>query len=431
MGVYHLNSNIYIVKGVKKHCIYDLNKGRLFSIDQEALDFIERITSKEELQQTENPLLKQLIDYKIITEISGIVNTSSSFIDILNEKNDKELEADVSLSEVHDKEQAVRPGITFVWIELTQACNLCCLHCYNEADFNNHAAGKKSMSLSDFKYAIDEIEKLGVRRIQLIGGEPFVLGSRLKEMLEYIKGKFDFVEIFTNGTLLREEDFKMLTENNVSRVALSVYSNIASEHDKVTKVSGSHEKLMKTIRKLEEHNIPYRIANIRMKGIDAGTNSNGPINEKSGYDFVRLSGRGNLQLYNKDLLRDKLITKERFTKKLNPETVKNNIKYNHCFSSRLYIDMNLNVYPCVMERRVMHGNIQKQSIREILKDELIFLTKDKIDDCRYCEYRYACYDCRPDSLSGKLRGKPWYCTYDPYNGEWYDIEEFINKLEVE
>jgi radical SAM protein with 4Fe4S-binding SPASM domain len=410
METYSLNCNIYIVKGGKKHCIYDLNKGRLFSIDQEALDIIDKLTNSEEkeLVMAEETLLRQLLKYDILTKECGN----------FNEVYNKELE------------------ISFIWIEVTQACNLRCVHCYNEADFQQQGTGKKNMSFSDFQKAIDEIQKTGVKRIQIIGGEPYILGDKLKDMLKYVKGKFEFIEIFTNGTLLKEDDFKLLVENNISKVALSVYSNIPSEHDKVTQVIGSHDKLMNTIKKLEEYNIPYRIANIRMKGIETGIEETGKeetgiIKEKTGYDFVRLSGRGNLQLYNKDLLREKLITKERYQKKLNPTIVMNNMKYNNCFSSKLYIDIDLNIYPCVMERRVKHGNIHKEGIKEILKEELIHLTKDKIDDCKYCEYRYACYDCRPDSLSGDFKGKPWYCTYNPYNGEWFNIDDFIMNMEVE
>jgi len=51
------------------------------------------------------------------------------------------------------------------------------------------------------------------------------------------------------------------------------------------------------------------------------------------------------------------------------------------------------------------------------------LTKDKVLVCKDCEYRYACFDCRPlaaDSNCGKnysTAPAPRY-TYDPYSGEW-------------
>ena len=55
-------------------------------------------------------------------------------------------------------------------------------------------------------------------------------------------------------------------------------------------------------------------------------------------------------------------------------------------------------------------------------------TKDKIEECSECEYRYACFDCRPNSLSRKISEKPWYCTYNPLTGNWEDIDGFILNL---
>jgi radical SAM protein with 4Fe4S-binding SPASM domain len=147
-------------------------------------------------------------------------------------------------------------------------------------------------------------------------------------------------------------------------------------------------------------------------------------------DFVRLTGRGNLALYDNDLLKAKLITKKTFQHKMNQQQVLRTISYNKCFSSKIYIDCELNVYPCVMERRICHGSIAEDlSIQDVLQNEIISLNKDKVEGCSDCEYRYACYDCRPDSISDDIKTNPWYCSYDPYNGEWQDINEFINKLQ--
>ena len=58
------------------------------------------------------------------------------------------------------------------------------------------------------------------------------------------------------------------------------------------------------------------------------------------------------------------------------------------------------------------------------------MTKDHINVCKDCEFRYCCHDCRPDSLSNDVYAKPWYCTYNPYSGEWIDVEEYIDFLEA-
>ena len=81
-----------------------------------------------------------------------------------------------------------------------------------------------------------------------------------------------------------------------------------------------------------------------------------------------------------------------------------------------------------MERRISYGNLKSSAIDDILENRSI-ITKNRIEGCKNCEYRYQCFDCRCDTLSsGNIYAKPWYCTYDPKKGEWADPEEFISKV---
>lgn len=74
-----------------------------------------------------------------------------------------------------------------------------------------------------------------------------------------------------------------------------------------------------------------------------------------------------------------------------------------------------------------HCVIDKQN-KILLKDSIRKFSKDKIRECSECEYRYACFDCRPNSLSGNIYEKPWYCTYNPLLGEWDDEDKFVQEL---
>ena len=82
---------------------------------------------------------------------------------------------------------------------------------------------------------------MNVNKIQFIGGEPLVLGNKLKDMITYASDKFESIEVFTNGTLINDEWVQFFDNYNI-KVALSVYSYIDSEHEKVTKVKGSYNK---------------------------------------------------------------------------------------------------------------------------------------------------------------------------------------------
>lgn len=56
------------------------------------------------------------------------------------------------------------------------------------------------------------------------------------------------------------------------------------------------------------------------------------------------------------------------------------------------------------------------------------MNKDFINGCADCEYRYTCFDCRPNTLSGNIAEQPWYCTYNPESGKWQDVDLFIDTL---
>lgn len=45
--------------------------------------------------------------------------------------------------------------------------------------------------------------------------------------------------------------------------------------------------------------------------------------------------------------------------------------------------------------------------------------KDDIEDCKLCEFRYACFDCRVFiSENENILSKPIKCNYNPIIGEW-------------
>ena len=271
-----LNDNIYIIEGFNRHCIYDLNTKQLYSLDDNILNSIKKILGntniKSHIEDQELFKLEQtLLENKILVENKFKLNN--------------EMTVPV-------------PKVDFAWIEVTKKCNLKCLHCYNEE--HDLQITNYDMSLSDFCKVIDELEQNGIKNIQIIGGEPLMLGNKLFPMLDYIKNKFDLIQIFTNNTLMTEELADRLKKAGVDHVRTSIYSYLPNEHDKVTGVSGSFEKNKETLEILKEKNIQYSVATVSMKGITIG-NSNTDLFKIKRTDCVRLSGKGNLSLYSKDL----------------------------------------------------------------------------------------------------------------------------------
>jgi SPASM domain peptide maturase of grasp-with-spasm system len=96
--------------------------------------------------------------------------------------------------------------------------------------------------------------------------------------------------------------------------------------------------------------------------------------------------------------------------------------YNSCLNRKVCIDQDLGVSNCFAMTKSF-GNVMKGNLGDIIKytklSEAWNISKDKIESCRDCEYRYVCHDCRAflEDMNN-LFSKPAKCKYNPYTGKW-------------
>lgn len=399
--MYSFNEDVYLVRGKTNACFYDLRNERLIQCSSDYADVAELAIQGQILNVVENinPLLVTLLSERLLISNPYLSQNTGDISKL--------------------KENTV---IDFAWIEITNQCNMRCIHCYDEANEHNSVY----MSMDDFQHVIDELYKFGIKNIQLIGGEPLIL-QNIKEMIFYAKQKMESITIFTNGSLINDELARLFLENKI-KIAVSVYSYDAKYHDLVTRVSGSYDRTLKGVELLKKYCIPYRVANVLMSGVEIGKRNTDLFDLRHKGDIVRLSGRANGRLLNDDLILKKLITQNTFCTKLTRKNVTRAVSGHNCFARRLYVAADMNVYPCVMERRITHGCLKNNSLFNIIQQSILEFNKDHIEGCKDCELRYACFDCRPNSITGNIKEKPWYCTYDPKSGKWESREAALNRI---
>lgn len=398
---YSLSEDVFLVTGSRKHCIYDLASGNLYHIDDDIKCFITMLvtTSKHDFNEKEQEFVDYLISLSII-EMSKEPQTQLPDI--------KSLRKNIPLS--------------FSWIEVTRTCNLACTFCYEES--NPYC--KERMSLETFKLVADQLVEIGVTAIQFIGGEPMILKNDLKEMIDYARPKFHFIEVYSNGVLIDDKWARYFKENNI-HLALSIHSYIPEEHDRLTTVPGSHSRVIRGLNLLKKYDVKYRIGTVSNKNCKVGEQP-----KKVGYTLrpadVKVVGRGDFSQYTFDMFRKKAITKDKKRYPLDKKKVVAALSGHQCFNKEIYISSEGNVYPCVMERRVSYGNLKTKSLKDIIDPKVRQLSKDHIEGCKGCEFRYGCFDCRPDSNGRDFYKKPWYCSYDPVESKWADLEEMYRNL---
>ena len=97
-------------------------------------------------------------------------------------------------------------------------------------------------------------------------------------------------------------------------------------------------------------------------------------------------------------------------------------KYNSCLNRKVSIDVNGDIKNCP-SMSTSFGNIKDTTLNEALNHrdfkKYWNITKDHIDVCKDCEFRYICTDCRAYKENPKDDySKPLKCGYNPYTNVW-------------
>ena len=315
--------------------------------------------------------------------------------------------------------------LEMAWIEITQKCNLRCVHCY---EGNKHVSSDFTISLKDWKNVIDQLVKLGINRLIIIGGEP-TCHSNIIEIIEYSSQYSIDITLFTNATCFNDKLFECIISSGIS-VKVSIYGHCAEIHDKITGVPGSFIKLYETLERLIKNDIKVSCAIIIMKEnqnyLDDIIKYIKDIGLKySGYDVIRevYGGTQNIHMpTNKQVIENKYFTKPNF--KITKKKFYDNMKKNSCWYGKITIMENGNVIPCEFEREYIYGNVLNNTIYDIIHSDKVtskwFLDFSNIDECKDCEFRFACKDCRPlgKAVCGNIYSKNPRCCYNVYQGEW-------------
>lgn len=97
--------------------------------------------------------------------------------------------------------------------------------------------------------------------------------------------------------------------------------------------------------------------------------------------------------------------------------------FNSCLNRKVSIDKNGMIKSCPSSPEIL-GDIKIDTLTEVVENNTKLklnwqITKDQIDDCKICEHRYFCTDCKVYTKdSDNKLSKPKKCNYDPYTNKW-------------
>lgn len=120
-----------------------------------------------------------------------------------------------------------------------------------------------------------------------------------------------------------------------------------------------------------------------------------------------------------------IISKSLFNTNLN--SIRLSSSYNSCLFKKISIDVNGNIKNCPSMPE-SYGNIKDTTLEQALNKpdfkKYWNVTKDMIEVCKDCEFRYICTDCRAYTERTTFNkeeidlSKPLKCGYNPYTNEW-------------
>ncbi|HVZ75450.1 MAG TPA: radical SAM protein [Polyangia bacterium] len=295
-------------------------------------------------------------------------------------------------------------------IEITQRCNIRCLHCYNfdrdEPQVREDAcATTPELSTAEILQVMADLRAAGCLFLMLTGGE-ILSHADLFTFMDRARELNFSLQLLTNGTMLKPGvAARIAAYENLQGVSVSVYGATAPVHDGVTQMPGSWRRTWDGIKRLKHLGVVVRVKFIIMRqnahevgamqamATEMGLPYSIDMNITPRHDGSRGSLQTRIELDQLETLYrgplSRLVSKKARSA---PEAVACN-----CARGNVAITSTGNVQPCISVPWVA-GNIREQAFAEIWKTSPVFerIRGFKLADykkCAPCEHRAYCrYD---------------------------------------
>ncbi|KAB8152711.1 grasp-with-spasm system SPASM domain peptide maturase [Kordia sp. TARA_039_SRF] len=232
-------------------------------------------------------------------------------------------------------------------------------------------------------------------------------------IIDFNKSSYDFKKVFSE-----------LEKVSCKHIQLRFFSKIQSnELASIINLLNRKSSIIQNIKIF----IPYNLQNTK-NNLEKLLKKNGRISNIIIYnapktEVYNIKYQGKLLYTIKNIIDERscgIINANNFV--INSNNFIESKKYNSCLNGKISIDAlgYIKNCPSISEH---YGNIQNNTLKDALshKDFKKYwnITKDEIDICKDCEFRYICTDCRAYRENPKDEfSKPLKCGYNPYTNEW-------------
>lgn len=146
------------------------------------------------------------------------------------------------------RETRTPDGFTF---ELTYACNLRCVHCYNPT----HRALPHEVSTGEALHILGQAAEMGIVTVTFSGGEPLVRPDAFEIFHEARRLGF-LVSLLSNATQFTATVADALEEIECDTIGVSIYGATKSTYEGVTGIPGSYEAFIRGLEQSASRRLP-------------------------------------------------------------------------------------------------------------------------------------------------------------------------------
>jgi MoaA/NifB/PqqE/SkfB family radical SAM enzyme len=143
-------------------------------------------------------------------------------------------------------------------VELTNKCNLRCLHCFIRPFGGQVSYRDSELSTEQWINILSRAIDCGCLFLILTGGEILVRPDFWK-IYSYIKDRGTIVQLFTNGTKITERLVEELSNRPPKAIEITLYGMTEHIYELMTQVPGSYKECMRGIELVLKYDLPLRL----------------------------------------------------------------------------------------------------------------------------------------------------------------------------
>jgi radical SAM protein with 4Fe4S-binding SPASM domain len=208
---YHLSRRA-VLKWLETPSVYHIAKDELYELDNESFRFLKNCSTNEGCTSKDSAFIDYCMEEGLLTAEKAPVRRHPVLI------------------------RAPEPSLRYLELQITDACNLRCKHCYIDDNAHNE------LSPSQVREVLTEFEEMQGLRVMLTGGEP-LLYAGFGEINEMLPDFFFRKVLFTNAVLLRKDLIKSL---KVDEIQISI-DGLERAHDAI-RGSGTFVRSVQALR---------------------------------------------------------------------------------------------------------------------------------------------------------------------------------------